>query len=107
MSLGNGALTYPIGIINADEVLMAGLINGQSNLINYLYTNQGFWSLSPFFTQLIIDESAASMLSISTSGALSNDGVMNGSVGVRPVVSINSQTEVTSNGSSENPFKVV
>ncbi|MDD4187345.1 MAG: hypothetical protein PHX04_01035, partial [Bacilli bacterium] len=39
-TIGNGALTYPIGLISADETSMAGLVYSTSNNTNYLYTNQ-------------------------------------------------------------------
>ena len=49
---GNGALTYPIGLITADEVAYAGGLYYQSdgsanNSKYYLYTNNTFWTMSP------------------------------------------------------------
>ena len=44
---GNGKLTYPVGLLTADEVMLAG---GRSNVKNsnyYLYTGQYYWLLSP------------------------------------------------------------
>ena len=41
-SNGNGALTYPVGLITADEVAMAGGVYGTSNRSYYLYTNQDY-----------------------------------------------------------------
>ena len=43
---GNGDLTYPIGLITADELNIGGLAGGQ-NTNNYLYKNTWYWSLSP------------------------------------------------------------
>ena len=39
-SQGNKALTYPIGLITADEVAYAGGVYGSSNSSYYLYTGQ-------------------------------------------------------------------
>ena len=49
-TIGNGALTNPVGLLTADAASMAGLIyNGTEDVINpnYLYTNQYWWSLTP------------------------------------------------------------
>ena len=43
---GNGKLTYPVGLLTADEVMLAGGGNANSNY--YLYTGQRYWLLSPF-----------------------------------------------------------
>lgn len=45
---GNGDLTYPIGLITADEIVAAG--SGKYNLANknyYLYKGVSYWVLSP------------------------------------------------------------
>ena len=42
-SNGNGALTYPVGLITADEVAMAGGKSGSNNSTYYLYTNRSYW----------------------------------------------------------------
>lgn len=48
LSGGNGALTYPVGLLTADEVLLAGGYESQSN--NYLSNKENrYWTLSPAF----------------------------------------------------------
>ena len=44
---GNGALTYPVGLLTADEATLAG--HGWSGYSDssYLYTGQWWWTLSP------------------------------------------------------------
>ena len=45
---GNGKLTYPVGLITADEVNMAGADNLlNSNMSYYLYTGRDCWAGSP------------------------------------------------------------
>ena len=39
-STGNGKLTYPVGLLTADEIRLAGGRRGSSNSTYYLYTNQ-------------------------------------------------------------------
>ena len=46
---GNGALTYPVGLITVDEVIAAGgyTYNFPSNYNYYLYTGSSYWTMSP------------------------------------------------------------
>ena len=44
---GNGKLTYPVGLLTADEVILAGGNYGYTNSWYYLYTDQDYWALSP------------------------------------------------------------
>ncbi len=50
-SKGNGALTYPIGLITADEIVAAGSGKLNTNNISYyLYNPSGwYWSISPYY----------------------------------------------------------
>jgi len=45
-SFGNKALTYPIGLITADELFLAGGYDA-SNSGYYLYTGYNYWTMSP------------------------------------------------------------
>ena len=45
-SKGNHELTYPVGLITADEVVLAGGFGGTANQSYYLYTNQYYWTMS-------------------------------------------------------------
>ena len=45
--LGNGALTYPIGLLSTDEVMYAGGKYGTNNNTYYLYNGNNYWTLSP------------------------------------------------------------
>ena len=45
---GNQALTYPIGLISADEVAYAGGVNGMDNTYYYL-TSGYYWTMSPAY----------------------------------------------------------
>jgi len=44
---GNGALTYGVGLVTTDEVVLAGGWKS-SNLKFYLYNGQSYWTMSPF-----------------------------------------------------------
>ena len=47
VSSTNAKLDYPIGLIQADEVALAGGVYSVPNTNNYLYNSSHFWTLSP------------------------------------------------------------
>ena len=101
-SNGNGALIYPVGLITADEVAMAGGVFGSANdTYYYLYTNQYYWVGSPYdFTGGI-----ATAFDVSSSGGLSFVNVSS-DLGARPVVSLSSKAKLSGNGTYSNPYTV-
>ncbi len=101
--IGNGVLIYPVGLITADEAAMAGFVNGQENTTNYLYTNQDYWTLSPYY---VTTEGTAVMFRVYSSGLLSS-GTVNYARGLRPTISIDSNIKVTGSGTASNPYKVI
>ncbi len=111
---GNGNLTYKIGLLTADELAFAGFKDGYNNCSTYLQENTGknwWWSLSPDFfkgsayTWYI--NSGSLQTHTTNSGYLFyfNVGKNNGCI--RPSISLKSTTNVTGEGTSENPYKVV
>ena len=104
-SIGNKALTYPVGLITADEVAMAGGVYGSSNTNSsyYLYTNQYYWSGSP--DSFYSDFSLARGFSVYSSGGIgSSNADDNG--GARPVVSLSSKAKLSGNGTYSKPYTV-
>ena len=100
---GNGDLTYKIGLLTADEIAFAGSIAYTYNRSTYLQENTGttwWWSLSPY-----IFVGGSAYVWVVGSGYLVNNYVGNGS-GLRPVISLISSTNVTGDGTSENPYVV-
>ena len=102
-SIGNSALTYPVGLITADEVAMAGGVYGSSNSSYYLYTNQGYWSGSP--SDFYGSDSIAFEFVVSSSGGLYTSDVFI-TYGVRPVVSLSSKAKLSGNGTYSKPYTV-
>ena len=96
-------ITSKVGLITADEIAFSGSIFGNYNRSTYLQENTGtnwWWSLSPGS----FSGGNAGVWGV-FSGYLGYDNV--GSVdGVRPVISLISSTNVTGDGTSENPFIV-
>ena len=100
---GNGDLTYKIGLLTADEIAFAGSIAYTYNRSTYLQENTGttwWWSLSPYG----FNGSGARVWCVG-SGHLYSNGVF-GNIGLRPVISLISSTNVTGDGTSENPYVV-
>ena len=45
---GNRALTYPVALLAADEIVLAGSVDGMSNYSTYLNDGEYQWTLSPY-----------------------------------------------------------
>ena len=102
-SNGNGALTYPVGLITADEVAMAGVVLGYDNSSYYLYTNQWYWSGSPgYFSG---SSGYATGFQVSSLGYMTLNYVNNTS-GARPVVSLSSKAKLSGSGTWNKPYVV-
>ena len=106
-SNGNGALTYPVGLLTADEIIMAGASgNAHTNNQTFYLCILGYnrLSMSPFY---FID-GAAFGFSVFTYGGLNSDGMFESNRGVRPVISLKSgiEFEAGGNGTPTNPYVV-
>ena len=104
-SNGNGALTYPVGLITADEVAMAGELYGSSNENSsyYLYTNQDYWSGSPYIFE---SYGIAFSFFVHSSGLLGARD-LGSSHGARPVVSLSSKAKLSGSGTYNDVYTVV
>ena len=101
---GNKALTYPIGLITADEVAYAGGVDGQTNESYYLYTNSSYWTMSPY--NFNATYSGAYVFYVWSGGSLVDTSVDN-TRGVRPVINLKSSVQITGgDGSSGNPYVI-
>jgi len=102
-SNGNGALTYPVGLITADEITYAGGRAYRTNSNYYLYTGQYFWSLSPYYFYYYY---YSGVWEVDSGGYLSRSYVV-GAYGVRPVVSLKLGTGYQEgDGTAENPYVI-
>ena len=99
---GNKALTQPIGLISADEAMFAGIPwwANESNTNNYLYTDNSYWTMSPYR----FSSSYAYMLLTGSSIGFSSTSY---TTGVRPVINIRADVQITGSGTSIDPFIVV
>ena len=103
-STGNKSLTYPIGLISADEAMFAGIpIWNNSSPSNYLCTEEYYWTMSPSFFEGI----SAYVFNIDSSGSLVDNYYVNRTHRVRPVINLRSDVQITGSGTTSDPFKVV
>ncbi len=98
---GNGDLTYPIGLVNTDEVYLAGGYSN-SNYGYYLYTGNYYWTMSPdrFYG------SSAYVRGVGSSGGAGSVSGVSGSYGVRPVINLKADSLKLGDGTASNPYMV-
>ena len=102
-SIGNKALTYPVGLITADEVAMAGGLYGSLNESYYLYTSQNYWLGSPYTFDS--DNTYANEFFMVTMGWLHSNRVHN-TTPARPVVSLSSKAKLSGSGTYDDVYTV-
>ena len=107
-TLGNGKLTYPVGLITSDEVMYVGGKKDESNNTYYLYNNQSFWTETPY----TYDDNIAYMIIVQSNGSISSMYVawpfrVSVDSGIRPVISLSPNAVISSgDGTQNNPYTV-
>ena len=97
---GNGALTYPIGLITTDEAILAG--GSSSNNGYYLYLGSWYWVFSPANFNLWY----ANMRGVSDGIITDAWGNPNLTGGVRPVLNLKPEVLNNGDGTMNNPYKL-
>ena len=110
--LVNNDLTYPIGLISADELVMSGAFNTKTNTTYYLYDaykytektlNAYWWTITPYYYN---NEYAIEFYSLATDSSLNSSNVQNTN-GVRPVINLKLDVLWESgDGTQDNPYTV-
>lgn len=114
-SIGNGKLTYPIGLPTADEIWMSGVNAKPSSLNSYIENNTSFWTMTPYDyygnTYMAIysfsNNSTSVIDRIKAAKLRSNVSVDFDSnfIGIRPVISIY-PSGLSGNGTMDDPFNI-
>ena len=110
VSSTSAKLDYPVGLITADEVSLAGgraLYNGvySPNSNYYLYNGGNYWTLSP--SGFYSNDLHAVVWLVMTSGNLYPWYYVTYLFGIRPVISLKANTLVTKgDGTALNPFVI-
>ena len=101
-SNGNKKLAYPVGLITADEMMLAGTTWSPGSTTFYLYTAQEYWTMTPFRFY----GTAANVWRIYAAGGVSSNSV-DIVYGIRPVINLSaSVTTSFGDGSATNPYRI-
>ena len=104
---GNGALTYPIGLITTDEAAYAGSSIENVNLWYYLYTGNYYWTMSPFISKFTYSiDLFVYVFVVDYMGELLGSNYAGLNFTVRPVISISGTALNSGDGTMNNPFKI-
>jgi len=100
---GNGNLTYPVGLITADEIVAAG--SGKyatANSSYYLYKGSWYWSFSPSN----MGSAYANVFNVNTYGNLGHADVNYTGGAVAPVINIKPEylSQFEGRGTIDSPF---
>ena len=98
---GNNALTYPVGLLTADEAAMAGIIDGtSSSSLSYLYSNYWYWTLGTMKSDTGYTIGPYSSTSFLT-------GIAGGYYNVRPVINLKLDVKISGGiGTINEPYVV-
>ena len=107
-SVGNGALTYPIGLISMDEVWFAGSILSDAAYINtsfYLYMPYTSWTMTPSY--YVDDVWGARVFQLFFSALNDTNTRVSSDAGIRPVINLKSTVTISGGtGTSSNPYVI-
>lgn len=94
-----------IGLLSADEVLLAGGSVNSDNTSYYLYTPEkevAFWTLTPYSS----DASNVSYFEVGTNGKLQTEAIGSYYRGLKPVINLLKKTYVTGKGTEDDPYMI-
>jgi len=103
-TIGNKALTYPVGLITFDEAWASGFKTQTLNSLNYLYSSSGFITMTPhaYLNQV----SEVRLWQINSGGNMSS-WIPTDNYWVRPVINLHKNVEIISGiGTANDPFVI-
>ena len=100
-SKGNGALTYPVGLLSTDEIALAGGWSA-SNSGYYLYSGQIWWASSPDYFY----GNGAYVRIVASNGDADNRNYVDSARGVRPVLNLKADTLAQGSGTVSDPYRI-
>ena len=96
-----GVYERKIGLLTADEVIMAGGSYNTNNHDYYLYNGEYFFTMSPSHHA----NSKMNLFIVNNNGALTT-ALTNSSYGIRPTINIDGTIHVSGNGTINNPYTI-
>ena len=100
-SKGNGSLQYPVGLVTADEVVFAGVVENNDNNNSYLYNGSNYHTMTP---TLFLEYRGIINYQVSTKKLIPLES--RNSIGVRPVITLNGSTKLEGTGTKTDPFRL-
>ena len=98
---GNGALTYPVGLLSTDEIVLAGGWSA-SNSGYYLYSGQYWWASSPSG----FNGSVADVRRVYSYGDADDASSVFFNNGVRPVFNLKAEVLAQGSGTVTDPYRI-
>ena len=106
-SRGNKALTYPIGLISADEIAYAGGVYGTANRNFYLYNGQEYWTMSPYNAARTSNGTFMSLFILDYDGSIDAERSADDYTRyARPVINLRANVSISGKGTTTNPYIV-
>ena len=104
LSKENGRLPNPIGLITADELRLGGMPFEDVG-VSYLQTSEDYWTMSPAVFDVNILLGMAYVYYASAGGDFFSNLTFY-EKGVRPVINLRADVELTGSGTTSNPYVV-
>lgn len=100
--IGNGKLTYPVALINTDELMYAGAqyngIDSENYYDSWALVNAAYWAMTPNSTNKMLYPNSLGYI---------NRNSLTASSGVRPLIAVNKNVLLLSGlGTREKPYNV-
>ena len=103
---GNKALTYPIGLITVDELMLSGYADGYINKSTYTYSTLTYWTLSPSYFN--VTDTSAREFDLYSVGYPNGSNYVTYGFGVRAVINLSSDAQISGGiGTSNSPYEIV
>ena len=97
---GNGALTYPVGLLSVDEIVLAGGWN-DANSGYYLYSGHDWWASSPDNFR-----GTAGVQIVYLGGNAGSEDIVDTNNGVRPVFNLKAEVLAQGSGTASDPYRI-
>jgi len=101
---GNKMLTYPIGLISLDELMLAGLNRNNLNRLTWAHSNSNYFTMTPsYYNQY----ECGYVMAYDASGIISFGRCTKYQEGMRPVINLKSNVEISGGiGTVNDPYIV-
>lgn len=99
---GNKTLSYPIGLISLDELMLAGLNENNLNRLTWAHSNTDYFTMTPSYYNYY---ECGYVMFYDTNGIISIGGCTKYLKGIRPVINLKSDVKITGGiGTVNEPF---